>query len=273
MVVRAPLPGAAAPREEATRVAFLLLLLLLSSDALRTDTVRADQTEIKYALLSSRTSRRPCSSPDVPARVRENKLLLPLVAGGLAGTAVDVLLFPLDTLKTRMQTKAGFRNAGGFKGVYAGIVPAALGSAPCAALFFVTYEASKERLAPLFSSTSPRRAATSVPNSSIADPIGLWEQEDRLHSAGAGGGNDGPPCSWLCHATASSLGEAVSSVVRVPVENVKARLQVDPHTSARSVLGKIGTGSVGGFYTGFGATICRELPFSFIQFPIYTRAG
>ena len=31
-----------------------------------------------------------------------------LAAGGTAGTAVDVALFPLDTIKTRLQSDAGF---------------------------------------------------------------------------------------------------------------------------------------------------------------------
>ena len=36
-----------------------------------------------------------------------------LLAGGLAGTAVDTLFFPIDTLKTRAQSQAGFLKAGG----------------------------------------------------------------------------------------------------------------------------------------------------------------
>jgi solute carrier family 25 S-adenosylmethionine transporter 26 len=66
-----------------------------------------------------------------------------LLAGGLAGTAVDISLFPLDTIKTRMQSPAGFRGAGGFVGVYRGLGSAAAGSAPTAALFFATYEGVK----------------------------------------------------------------------------------------------------------------------------------
>ena len=31
-----------------------------------------------------------------------------LAAGGAAGTAVDVALFPLDTVKTRLQSDVGF---------------------------------------------------------------------------------------------------------------------------------------------------------------------
>ena len=51
-------------------------------------------------------------------------------AGGVAGTSVDVILYPLDTLKTRLQSAQGFWKAGGFRGVYAGLGSAALGSAP-----------------------------------------------------------------------------------------------------------------------------------------------
>ncbi|KAG2109208.1 mitochondrial carrier domain-containing protein [Suillus cothurnatus] len=39
-----------------------------------------------------------------------------LVAGGLAGTAVDLLFFPIDTVKTRLQSAQGFVKAGGFRG-------------------------------------------------------------------------------------------------------------------------------------------------------------
>ena len=66
-----------------------------------------------------------------------------LVAGGLAGTSVDVALFPIDTLKTRLQSPQGFLNAGGFRGIYNGLGAAAAGSAPGAALFFSTYEVRK----------------------------------------------------------------------------------------------------------------------------------
>lgn len=51
-------------------------------------------------------------------------------AGGCAGTAVDVTLFPLDTIKTRLQSSQGFFKAGGFRGIYSGLGAAAIGSAP-----------------------------------------------------------------------------------------------------------------------------------------------
>lgn len=76
----------------------------------------------------------------------------------MAGTAVDLTLHPLDTLKTRLQSSAGFWKSGGFRGVYSGIIPAAAASAPSgshiaikfvfnygviAATFFCTYELTK----------------------------------------------------------------------------------------------------------------------------------
>lgn len=54
-----------------------------------------------------------------------------MLGGGMAGTAVDVALYPLDTIKTRLQSEAGFWRSGGFAGVYRGLSSAAAGSAPC----------------------------------------------------------------------------------------------------------------------------------------------
>ena len=51
-------------------------------------------------------------------------------SGGVAGLTVDVTLFPLDTIKTRLQSRRGFWASGGFKRIYAGIGPAAVSSAP-----------------------------------------------------------------------------------------------------------------------------------------------
>lgn len=57
----------------------------------------------------------------------------------MAGTSVDIALFPLDTIKTRLQSAHGFFKAGGFRGVYSGLSAAAAGSAPggCNSLILV----------------------------------------------------------------------------------------------------------------------------------------
>ena len=65
----------------------------------------------------------------------------------------------------------------------------------------------------------------------------------------------------------------MACLVRVPTEVIKQRYQANVLGNARSlpqnlahVLEKDG---IGGFYKGFGITIMREIPFAFIQFPLY----
>lgn len=43
---------------------------------------------------------------------------------------MDLLFYPLDTLKTRLQSSQGFVNSGGLKGVYRGVGSVLIGSAP-----------------------------------------------------------------------------------------------------------------------------------------------
>jgi hypothetical protein len=44
--------------------------------------------------------------------------------------AVDLILFPLDTVKTRLQSAAGFTRSGGLSNIYSGIASTLIGSAP-----------------------------------------------------------------------------------------------------------------------------------------------
>lgn len=64
-----------------------------------------------------------------------------VVAGAAAAVVVDTLLFPLDTAKTRLQGE-GLRHLGRL-GLFAGLGPVLLGSAPAAAVFFLVYDAGK----------------------------------------------------------------------------------------------------------------------------------
>ena len=44
--------------------------------------------------------------------------------------AVDISLYPIDTIKTRLQSPKGFWNSGGFARIYSGIGSTISGSAP-----------------------------------------------------------------------------------------------------------------------------------------------
>lgn len=51
-------------------------------------------------------------------------------AGGFAGTSSDLLFFPIDTVKTRLQSVQGLAASGGMKGIYKGVGSVAVGSWP-----------------------------------------------------------------------------------------------------------------------------------------------
>ncbi|KUI62828.1 hypothetical protein VP1G_09961 [Cytospora mali] len=173
-----------------------------------------------------------------------------LLAGGIAGTTVDLTLFPLDTLKTRLQSSEGFFASGGFRGIYRGIGSAALGSAPGAAFFFCTYEATKSALA---EARTGRR--------------GQQQQQQQPPGGGA-----------VDHMLAASLGEIAACAVRVPTEVVKQRAQAGQHggsslSSLRAILDRRAAVGLAGvwreLYRGWGITVMREVPFTVIQFPLW----
>lgn len=177
-----------------------------------------------------------------------------LFAGGIAGTSVDVVLFPIDTIKTRLQAPNGFWNVGGFRGIYNGLGAAAIGSAPGAALFFSTYETMK----PIIQTNMNNYYSQQNNNNEI-----IYE-------------------SSLSHMIAASIGEAMACLVRVPTEVIKAKMQT-AHTkiplidTVKIVLSethgvhKFLSTLTGGLYRGYGITLFREIPFAMIQFPLYEK--
>ncbi|KAF2255703.1 mitochondrial carrier [Trematosphaeria pertusa] len=186
----------------------------------------------------------------------ESPYLRSLIAGGLAGTTVDLSLYPLDTLKTRLQSSSGFTSSGGFNGIYRGVGSALIGSAPGAALFFITYDSIKRHLTP--STPTIARNAEGKPYRDNG------YKEDRGREA-------------LVHMLAASLGEVAACAVRVPTEVVKQRAQASQHPSSLSALTYIlNQRHTHGYvhvwrelYRGWSITIMREVPFTVIQFPLW----
>ncbi|XP_065910060.1 mitochondrial S-adenosylmethionine carrier protein-like [Dysidea avara] len=160
----------------------------------------------------------------------KSDFILPLLSGAAAGTTVDLTLHPIDTLKTRLQSSAGFWKSGGFRGVYSGILPAAAGSAPSAATFFCTYEVTKKFL--------------------INRTPGYMT-----------------PVVFM---VAASVGEVTTALVRVPFEMVKQRAQANLHLTPYKILRQIlQTQGFRGLYQGYFNHISREIPFSLLQFPLW----
>lgn len=157
-----------------------------------------------------------------------------LVCGGVAGATVDTILFPLDTIKTRLQSKQGFLSSGGYSKIYLGLSACLYGSIPSSATFFMTYSCLKKLL-------SGRSADSILPGSEHA-----------------------------VHLVAASLGEAAACITRVPAETVKQRLQANQSSSTVSTVKEVlAAEGIGGFYRAYFVTLAREIPFSCIQFPLY----
>ncbi|KAG6874967.1 hypothetical protein C0992_005762, partial [Termitomyces sp. T32_za158] len=151
-------------------------------------------------------------------------------AGGAAGTAVDLLFFPIDTIKTRLQSAQGFARAGGLSGIYKGVGSVLVGSAPGAAVFFSTYDSIKKH-------------TTSLPA-----PL------SHMFAASIG-------------EVAACLVRVPTEVIKTRTQTMSyGPLAASSLAAARQVWLNDG---LAGFYRGFRSTIIREIPFTSLQFPLY----
>ena len=96
-----------------------------------------------------------------------------LVSGACAGLGVDISLYPLDTLKTRLQSQNGFKKSGGFSRLWGGIGPVIIGSAPTAAVFFLSYETGKSKIFPNFIENSVINHMASASIGEVAACLGM----------------------------------------------------------------------------------------------------
>ncbi|KAF2610499.1 hypothetical protein F2Q70_00012850 [Brassica cretica] len=117
------------------------------------------------------------------------------IAGGTAGVVVETALYPIDTIKTRLQATRG----GGkivLKGLYSGLAGNIAGVLPASALFVGVYEPTKQKLLKTF--------------------------PDHL--------------SAVAHLTAGAIGGLAASLIRVPTEVVKQRMQTGQFASAPNAV-------------------------------------
>ncbi|KAF2869957.1 mitochondrial carrier protein-like protein [Massariosphaeria phaeospora] len=177
-----------------------------------------------------------------------------LIAGAVAAFTVDLLVYPLDTLKTRFQSPDYARlythaatqkpNPALFRGLYQGVGSVIIATLPSSGAFFTTYERTKS----LFLRLNPSTA--SHPNGLIPTPI--------------------------LHAGASSIAELVSCAILTPAEVIKQNAQMVPSTSSSTnatlqTLAKFRSNPLA-LWRGYTALAGRNLPFTALQFPMFERA-
>mmetsp|Transcript_18072 Transcript_18072/g.44354 ORF Transcript_18072/g.44354 Transcript_18072/m.44354 type:complete len:314 (+) Transcript_18072:279-1220(+) len=154
-----------------------------------------------------------------------------LIAGGLSRGAAVTSMFPVDTIKTRLQMSA----AANLKEVikppyYAGYNAAIASQIPYGMAVFGTYESMKGALIKRFPDTNK---------------LGLFF-------------------------VAAVAGDLVGSLVLTPGEVVKQRVQAgqfkDPGAAVVAIYKNKG---VRGFYQGYLSLVARDLPFRALQLPLY----
>ena len=178
-------------------------------------------------------------------------------AGGAAACAATVALHPVDTVKTLLQQAAtngavgvaGMRAAVGqvgARGLYRGVLPAALSMMPACAVRMGAYESSKKWLQRQHDDTSER-----------GSPLNFFRVC--------------PPSALV--AMASALSVCVSATVRAPLDMVKTQVQAGAASSAAAALRTAtaggGVGAVRRLYTGAGIQLMRDVPFFTLNLLIY----
>ncbi|GAW20070.1 hypothetical protein ANO14919_095640 [Xylariales sp. No.14919] len=181
-----------------------------------------------------------------------------MLAGAVAAFTVDMMIYPLDTLKTRQQsqdflktfadpsTKTRLPSRQLFRGLYQGIGIVVVATLPAAGTFFTVYEASKSFLGRHTSS------------------LGLPKP--------------------FVHSGASAIAECASCLVLAPAEVIKQNAQMlqqgissdgghttpsSKSTSLQALRHLGGTGAGRRLLSGYTALVARNLPFTAIQFPIF----
>lgn len=173
-----------------------------------------------------------------------------LIAGGVAGIVADSVLHPVDTVKARMQATPVARYAsmraafaaiaaseGVRRGLYAGYGAVLAGTVPTHAIMFASYKLFKR-------AAEPRASDAALP---------------------------------LVDFAAGAAGEVLALAPYVPAEVVAKRMQVaavGPARNYRSTPHALrviwATEGVRGLYAGLLPTMLRDVPFTAIQFSLFT---
>lgn len=173
-----------------------------------------------------------------------------MVAGSIAGCAEHMAMFPVDTIKTRMQAlgscpikTVGVRTAlqsilksDGTAGLYRGIAAMGLGAGPAHAVYFSVYEFCKK---------------------------------------GLSGGN---PNNHLAHAASGVCATVMSDAVLTPMDMVKQRLQLSggnggAYTGVWDCVKRVfKEEGFKAFYASYRTTVIMNAPFTAVHFATYEAA-
>eukprot|EP00871_Galdieria_phlegrea_P002772 jgi/Galph1/3496/GphlegSOOS_G2157.1 len=186
-----------------------------------------------------------------------NRILKETVAGATAEATAEIVLYPLDTLKVRLQSTGkltfwkSFSSATGrhigvygpasalrttqFSELYKGVGQSVLGVLPTAAVFAIVYHNMKRFLSSLIPENNRKRLRP------------------------------------LTSLVAGALGTTISSLVEAPTELIKSRLQAGIHHSVAEAFRTALVSEHGfrGLYRGARSNLLRNLPFDALEFACF----
>jgi Ca2+-binding EF-hand superfamily protein len=175
-----------------------------------------------------------------PGNQSKRMLIISTLASSVISGVSTLALHPLDTLKTRLQASSGgsilsvFRSVGeiGRRGLYRGVIPATAGAASSQGFRVGVFEAMK---------LGTKVLVPSIPDLQV-------------------------------QTIASGMGSLIGTVVRIPCEVLKQRLQAGQYpgvwTAISTVMKKDGPR---GLFRGSTATLSREIPFYVIGMVAYEQ--
>ncbi|KAB5532533.1 mitochondrial carrier domain-containing protein [Coniochaeta sp. 2T2.1] len=174
-----------------------------------------------------------------------------LIAGAAAAFTIDLLVYPLDTIKTRLQSQDFVKTYASttaskkvpstfFRGLYQGVGSVIIATLPASGVFFTTYEATKQ-------------IYTNILPSGLPQPF--------------------------VHSLASGTAELASCLILTPAEVIKSNAQMLRHSgkqhsgstslAAWRMLKQSEGGALRRLWSGYTALAARNLPFTAMQFPMF----
>ncbi|KAJ7524727.1 hypothetical protein O6H91_17G018300 [Diphasiastrum complanatum] len=175
-----------------------------------------------------------------PVEIPAGNVLKSALAGGLACALSTTLMYPLDTVKTRVQASTiSFSGVlsklpeVGVRGLYRGSIPAILGQFSSHGLRTGIFEASKLLLINMVPTVSELQVQS----------------------------------------IASFCSTVLGTAIRIPCEVLKQRLQAGLYQNVgEACIGTFQQDGLKGFFRGTGVTLCREVPFYVAGMGIYEEA-
>jgi len=168
--------------------------------------------------------------------------------GTAAGMCGALAIYPIDLVKTRMQNQRS-------SGAYAGqLLYQSEWGCFKHVLKYEGFRGLYQGLGPQMIGVGPEKALKLVVNDTIRDL--LKKPDGTISTLGA--------------LTAGACAGGAQVVVTNPLEIVKIRLQTAAETGAKTtMMGEVRSLGFQGLYKGASACFLRDIPFSFIYFPVY----